>query len=102
MRISILPFLCALLSIFQSPGVISGEVDAMSSSLSAFACASFGASMIASAEFPYLPIVSTTDITYPSTAATRQEKRIRGKDTDRSNTAPAPPKNAPTLRSNGP
>eukprot|EP01043_Picozoa_sp_COSAG02_P026912 COSAG02_NODE_1564_length_11912_cov_7.524676_6_plen_95_part_00 len=42
--------------------MISGEVDAMSSSLSAFACASFGASMVASAEFPYLPIVSTTDV----------------------------------------
>ena len=57
----VLPFLCALLSIFQSPGVISGEVDAMSSSLTAFAGATYGASLIASADFPYLPISSTTD-----------------------------------------
>ena len=56
-----MPFLCALLSIFQSPGVISGEVDTVSSSLSAFACASYGASLVASSEFPYLPIASTTD-----------------------------------------
>jgi hypothetical protein len=64
----VMPFICALLSIFQSPGVISGEQDTLSSSLTAFAGATYGASLIAHADFPFLPIASTTEsIAMPTT-----------------------------------
>ena len=73
-----MPFLCALLSIFQSPGVISVEVSSVSSSLSAFACASYGASLVASKEFPYLPIASTTDSHAMPTAIVGMDTTVAG------------------------
>ena len=58
--------------------MISGEVDAVSSSLSAFACASYGASLVASPEFPYLPIASTSDSLAMPTALVGMDTEVRG------------------------
>ena len=58
----VIPFLLALLSIFQSPAITSGEVSPLSTSIASYACASMGATLDLK-----LPTISTTDMTVPAT-----------------------------------
>ena len=63
----VLPFLKALMCVFHDPAEILGREMSLASAsigLSTYAFASLGASFVASTDFPYLPMVSTSDLAW--------------------------------------
>jgi hypothetical protein len=72
----VLPFLKALMCVFHDPAEILGREMSLASAsigLSTYAFASLGASFVASTDFPYLPMASTSDLHTPQVVASAVE-----------------------------